>query len=361
MLSRFFIALFVYAGHLSHPFREEIEGGYGGVSNWWLNAWTYYDSAHFLSIAREGYSASTTPFFPLYPLLLRVFGPDENAMALGGILISNLAFLGALFLFFGLTRQIYGPVIARRGVWLLAFFPAGAFGMAVYTDSLFLLLGLAAFGAARRKAWLWAALFGFLAALTRNYGPVLTLALFFEWQRQRDAAEKPRATTILALAAPLLAFGFVQLFFAQRFGGALAGVSSQGNYFRALTWPLLPLWRDFAGIISGAHLNIVAILNFSATILAFVWLWRRRAVVPRADAVLLLGVLGMHLTLARTIPPYTIGSLRYLFALWPFTQLLALGCGFFTVNRLRLVVGWVMYLLLCAVHSFLFGLKSFLG
>jgi len=65
LLSRIWIAFFVYLGHFSHPFLEKIEGGYAGVPHWLLNAWTTFDSQHFFSIAAQGYAPKTTPFFPL--------------------------------------------------------------------------------------------------------------------------------------------------------------------------------------------------------------------------------------------------------------------------------------------------------
>ncbi|HEX8465054.1 MAG TPA: mannosyltransferase family protein [Abditibacterium sp.] len=358
--SRCFIAFFVYLGHFSHPFQERIEGGYAGVSSPFLNAWTYFDSQHFLTIAREGYNAAITPFFPLYPLLLQPFGPDENRMALAGIVISNLAFLGALWLFYELTRERYGEETAARASWLLSFFPAGAFGMAVYTESLFLLLALGAWRLARQNRWIWAAVLAFLAALTRNSGPFLALALGLEWWAQRGREPRPSKTAFLAVAAPLMAFVAVQFSFSRQFGGA-AGVASQGVYARALNWPWIPIWRDLRGILTGTQLEIVTILNLGATLLALWWLWRRRNELPRSEAALLLGVMAMQLTLSRTIPPYTIASLRYVFALWPFTQLMALETEVFTLNRVRKIAAGSIYLLLCAVHSYLFGLKSFLS
>ena len=81
LVSRLWLAACAYAGHMAHPFREAIPGGYAGVSNWWLNVWTTYDSTYYLEIARHGYRALTSAFFPLYPLLLRPFAADENAAA----------------------------------------------------------------------------------------------------------------------------------------------------------------------------------------------------------------------------------------------------------------------------------------
>ncbi len=374
LFSRIFIAVFVYLGHFSHPFLEPIEGGYAGVPNWLLNPWTTFDSQHFFSIATVGYSAQTTPFFPLYPLLLRPFGPDVVRMALAGVIISNLAFLGALWLFWNVTRQIYGAATARRAVWLLAFFPAGAFGMAVYTDSLFMLFGLGAWWFARRNQWVLTAVLAVLAALTRNYGPFLTIALFFEWRRSVSLEKDSRISQsahrtdsflaklspFLAIIAPFLTFLGVQ-FYVARVGGALASISSQSAYMRAPNFPLVPLWRDFVDILSGAQLNIVTILNLGGAILAIYLMCRHYKRAPRADLALLGGVLLVHFTLARTIPPYTIATLRYLLGLWPFSQLLALEFEKIATNRLRIVALCAIYGLLCAVHSYLFGLKSFLG
>ncbi len=361
IFSRLWIAFFVYLGHFSHPFLEKIAGGYAGVPHRYLNAWTTFDSQHFLSIAARGYTAQTTPFFPLYPLLLRPFGPNPVAMALAGVLISNLCFALALGLLWKLTREIYGEKIASRAVWLLAFFPAGAFGMAVYSESLFLLLALGAFWCARHQKWVWAAIWGLGAALARNSGPILGLALLAEWLRTRKRGQKPSLGALAAILAPALAFFGMQLFFRARFGAGVSTISAQSSYFRALNLPTAPIWRDVSAIASGRGLEIVTLLNLGATLLAFWLLWRYRKRMPRADALFLGGVLLVHLTLARTIPPFTNGSLRYVFSTWPFTQLLALQIEKLCANRVRIVAFGAIYGLLGAVHSYLFGLKSFLG
>lgn len=358
-LSRLWIAGFVYIGHFSHPYLEKIEAGYAGVPNYWLNAWTTFDSQHFLAIAARGYAPKTTPFFPLYPLLLRPFGPDPIRMALAGVILSNLCFALALILFWKLTREVYGEKIARRAVWLLAFFPAGAYGMAVYTESLFLLAALGAFWCARHQKWWWAALWGVGAALTRNSGPILLLALLAEWLRTRKRGQKPSLGAVFAIVAPALAFFGMQAFFRARFN--VSSVSTQAAYGRAPSLPTTPLWRDFLEIISGRGLEIVTLLNLGATLLAIYLLWRHRKVMPRADAVFLGGVLLVQLCFARVWPPFTIASLRYLFSTWPFTQLVALQIEHLCANRVRVLAFSAIYGLLGAVHSYLFGLKSFLG
>jgi Gpi18-like mannosyltransferase len=107
------------------------------VENYWLNPWTYFDSRFFLGIAGHGYTPETTAFFPLYPLLLRLFAPSETAMALCGVLVSNLALAVALPLFYALTVRDFSRDTANRATWLLAFFPTTVFFSALYTEAVF--------------------------------------------------------------------------------------------------------------------------------------------------------------------------------------------------------------------------------
>ena len=199
-----------------------------------------------------------------------------------------------------------------------------------------------------------------LAALTRNTGPILALALLLEWNRQRRSGSRPHVAALLAPLAPLLAFVGVQLLIRDQLG-PISSISAQALYGRAPSLPWLPLWRDLLGILSGAQLELVTLLNFGATVLGLFFLWHRRHQIPASDATLLGGILLVQLCLSRISPPYTVASLRYMLTAWPFTQLLALECRVFTSNRLRLAISATIYLLLCAATSFLFGLKSFLG
>jgi hypothetical protein len=66
---------------------------------------------------------------------------------------------------------------ARLTVVLVALFPTSLFLSAVYTTSLFVMLTVAAFYAARRERWALAGLCGGLAAATRSNGILLCLPL----------------------------------------------------------------------------------------------------------------------------------------------------------------------------------------
>ena len=356
LLSRVWLGVFAYAGHFARAGGPLRPGAFAGVPNWWLNVWTTYDSQYFLSIAARGYSPQTSVFFPLYPLLMRAFGPNPNALALVGIVVSNAAFFGALWLLFDLTRRDYDEKTARLAVWVLALFPCAVYSGAVYTESLWLLLALLSFRGARSGNWMAAGLWGALAALTRNAGPVLALALLVAWWQSGD--KRNRASWLWALL-PALSFVAMQFYFRARFGGALASVAQQKEFGRALVFPLIPLWRDFVGFVTLTRLDVITVLNWSGTLLAFVLAWRHRRVQPRSDAILLCGVMFLNLLLARTWPPYTTSSLRYLFGLWPFSQLLALELAALR-PRSRVAAG-AMGAILAACTSFLFGAKEFLG
>ena len=206
LLSRFWLALWVYIGHLNWPYLKEVPGGYKGVENWWLNPWTPYDAEHFLAIAGSGYTLETTPFFPLYPLLLRLFGPNIITMAAGGIFLSNLFFFLGLIALFRLTRLDYDKKTAALAVWLLTFFPTSVIFSAVYTDALYFVCVVAAFLAVRRGAWKTGGVLACLAALTRNAGAILFVALLLEWWRQRKRGEisKEVGPNIIAVGSALL-------------------------------------------------------------------------------------------------------------------------------------------------------------
>ena len=140
-----------------------------------------WDAVWYLTIAHDGYgTASNHPqaaFYPLYPLLMRVLGWLVGSPLLAGILVSLACFMGALVLLHRLTALELGERDARGAVLLVAFFPTALFFSAVYSESLFLLVSVGAFLAARRGRWALAGLLGGLAALTRNSGVLLLVPL----------------------------------------------------------------------------------------------------------------------------------------------------------------------------------------
>jgi Mannosyltransferase (PIG-V) len=165
------------------------------------------DAQWFLRLATTGYASGdhSAAFFPGFPLAIRVADVVPGLGPLGAaLLIANGAAFGALLLLHALTRFELGDDAARRAVLFTALFPTAFFLYAPYSESLFLLLSIAAFWFARRDRWGWAALAGAGAAATRSVGILLVLALWVEALAQYRRSRKPLLPRLFAAAAVAL-------------------------------------------------------------------------------------------------------------------------------------------------------------
>src|SRR5213593_2639747 len=144
---------------------------------WVTDVWARWDSVWFLRIAEHGYGAASgvaSAFYPLYPLTLAGLGRVLGGhYVLAGILVSLAATLASFMLLYRLAEDRLGAEGARRAVLYLAVFPMSLFLQAVYSESLFLALALAAFVLGERRRWLGAGVATGLAVLTRVAGVAL--------------------------------------------------------------------------------------------------------------------------------------------------------------------------------------------
>jgi mannosyltransferase PIG-V len=142
------------------------------------DVWARWDSVHYLRIAEHGYSAAEAAFYPLYPGLVAGLGRAAGGhYVLGVILVSLLAAAGAFVLLERFAEERLGASGARRAALYLGLFPTALFLQAVYSESLFLLLTLAAFTLAERGRLGTAGAVAGLAILTRPAGLVVLPAL----------------------------------------------------------------------------------------------------------------------------------------------------------------------------------------
>ena len=215
-----------------------------------------WDSGWYFDIARRGYyyqtnGQSSVAFFPLYPLLMRIvawpFGGSDRALWLAGIFISFACFVGALYVMHDLTTRMTGSrETARRAVLYIAVFPFSFFFARVYTESLFLLVSLAAVAAAVRSAWWMAGAFGALAALTRPNGVLIAIPLVC-----LAFADRPGFRTLVtrgaAIACVPLALAGYSFFIYDLSGHPLAWLSAQQHWQYSL-WH--PPWRQLLSLAS---------------------------------------------------------------------------------------------------------------
>jgi len=192
-----------------------------------------WDSVWYLTIAKNGYgdahSHAQAAFYPLYPLLMRVVGWVVGSPLVAGILISLACFLAALVVLHKLTALELGERDARGTVLLVAFFPTAFFFSAVYSESLFLLVSVGAFLAARNGRWAVAGALGGLAALTRNSGVLLLVPLVLLFLQQERRGRRRQA---LWLALVPLGLALYLAWCAVALGDAFAPYHAQALWLR---------------------------------------------------------------------------------------------------------------------------------
>ncbi|MFB3904464.1 MAG: mannosyltransferase family protein [Acidobacteriota bacterium] len=159
----------------------------------WLDIWGVWDTGWFLEIAQSGYSTALSAdpiklnqanycFFPLYPLLMRLFAPHYYV---GGLLIANFCLMAGSLLLYRLVLLESNRETALRSVKYFYLMPAGFVLSAGFSESLFVALALACFYFARRPEpkWWLVGLSGFFLCLTRPNGIIALFPLGFEYLR----------------------------------------------------------------------------------------------------------------------------------------------------------------------------------
>ena len=168
--------------------------------------------------------------------------PSEGALLVSAYVVSLACFAGALWLLHRLVELELGRPVAGATVWLVALFPAAVFFGAPYSESLFLLVSVGAFYAARTGRWAWAGALAAAAAATRSAGIVLLVPLFILWLDSQPAAAAASLAWLglapLGLAAYALHLGLAH-------GDALAFVDAQEVWYRDFAGP-------FVGVV-GRH------------------------------------------------------------------------------------------------------------
>lgn len=184
---------------------------YAAISNALLPG----DAVHYRDIAQSGYSKPfSRGWFPLFPIVWRFFAAMTGEYAFTGCVLSNGLFLIGLMLLYNTIGHFgYSDAVASRSVLYLTIFPASHFFSLPLTESLFLLLSVAAFYAAVADRWTIAGILGALASATRLAGllllPSLLLLLYF---RRFAGMRKRNIVSLLLIPCGTLAF-FSYLYF----------------------------------------------------------------------------------------------------------------------------------------------------
>ena len=329
-LSRLLFLLLTYFGIVL--FNSVLHGPHPSFLHQLLPSWNQWDTRWYIDIAQRGYGwkkavgTSPTAFFPLYPLLLRVaFELTHRSYILLALVVSNLAFLAAMWYLWRLTAWELSESAASRAILYIAVFPTALFFFAGYTESLFLWLTLASFYHLRRHDWLAAGAFGALASATRVTGVLLVLPFVYEYGRSCNFSWRRvdrGLAAVLLIPAGLLAF----MFYLQReVGDALAFSHYQAAWQKVFT---LELWAGFLDSVRQivvvqspvsfyeAH-NLLEVCLGGLVLLGSIAAARK---LPAAYGLYLAGFWAVTLTspaLAGGYPVPLISLSRYILALFP--------------------------------------------
>jgi hypothetical protein len=184
------------------------------------------------------------------------------------LLISSVAYVGALYCLYRLTNIEFGEAAGGRSVIYLSIFPTAFFFLAAYTESLFLLLTLSAFYCAKEKRWWLAGVLGFLSSLTRLQGIVICIPLLYMYLRDKEFQVSKLRPDLLGL---ILIPGGAALFLTYQrlvIGAAPLLSTYQMQLYAQFVWPWDNIIATVQKIMSpeGTFINV---LNFGTICLFF--------------------------------------------------------------------------------------------
>jgi 4-amino-4-deoxy-L-arabinose transferase-like glycosyltransferase len=296
-----------------------------------LDSLIHWDAGWFLRIAGQGYDFDSAPFFPMFPLLIRLFTFLTSNGITAGFLVSNLALFIASYLLYHLVREDYGEETATTTVFIMLFFPTAIFFTSIYSEAPFMAFALGAFYYARRERWLTAALLGACAALTRNVGVVLFFALLYlQYKNNGGRLNLKKALPLLLIPASLSIFMAVLW---KCTGDPLAFAHSLNSEY----WG----YRHFAYPGAGQLLNLSLFftnsefysLFESGMALLFLYLVVRSFKYIEDRSLLIFLVLGFLIPFSSVVDNLPLGMPRYILVLFP---------GYITLARILHKNGLVM-------------------
>jgi hypothetical protein len=215
----------------------------------------------------------------LFPLLGRALGfVFLRNTGLSLVVIANLFSLALLVVLLRLMRhERIDRSTTHRALWFTVLFP-GAFVLTwAYSEALWITAASVVFLGIRTQRWLWAALAGFIAGLSRPLGVFLAVPIAIELLRNwRGATRQERAAGILAATSPLLGTGVYLLWVGRQFGDSWLPFTVQSDLRGSSVDPFSRLWEGFSQMVGPERLGDGLHIPFAiAFLLLLVVVFRR--------------------------------------------------------------------------------------
>ena len=250
---------------------------------------TQWDGLWYLEIVRSGYPRSIpadityfqlearAAFFPLYPMLVRVFDrilPGGDTLA--ALTVTTGLALVAVILVGVLARRLYGNDAAERAMVLFAVFPGSFVLSYAYAEALLIVLAAACLWFLLDERWILAGVTAALATATRPNGVALVaacaVAAFLAIRRNRDWS---------SLVAPLLApIGIIafQVFLSAHTGESWPWFRIQREAWREGTSfgaTAISNTLSFLGHPLASPTDALTVASLAALVLGLWCLWRK--------------------------------------------------------------------------------------
>lgn len=217
---------------------EELNTPFGSLLRW--------DTGYYKDISLYGYFydpkvKSNVTFFPLYPLIARLFSNITGLnVNFSGIILSNIFFLLSLFFLYKLVLFDKSHEISFLTVLYMSIFPAAFFFVTMYAESLFLLLTVLFFYFMRKKQFILVFIFGFLAGLTRVNAVLLSIPMVYiaikDKQyivlKNKQFNNKYWLKSLLAIAGPFIGLCLYMVYLKIKFNNPLIVFSAHSNFIR---------------------------------------------------------------------------------------------------------------------------------
>lgn len=228
----------------------------------WVWGFGNFDGVHYLRLAQNGYSAEySQAFFPLYPILIRLFNflPEANldlslytdpSFFYVGIILSNLLFVFALYFLYKLWRKEYSNKVSKLALIFLLTFPTSFYFGSIYSESLFLFLTILVFWFTNKDKFIIAGIFAALASATKVQGSLLFLYLLIELiYRHKDGVLKKAEVVwkgVVSLILSLTGIASYMFYLGKHFGNPIYFLTSQPAFGAARSsLPIITLPQVF--------------------------------------------------------------------------------------------------------------------
>ena len=254
--------------------------GDGKYFNYWLS-WAQWDGGNYLSIAAHGYqNTQYYAFAPLFPLSVKFFSLllSSNIFTTG-LVIANVAFVIFLLFFNYYLKRNYSLKVANSSLVTFLTFPTAFFGVAYYSESLFLLFVIVFLIFLSRRNYTGSAILVIFASLTRFIGIFLTISMFYTY-----LLDKKFRWSKLGISFASLFFSFIGIFSYMVFmkfsaGHYLQFLLSQSFWQRTAQDPVSTIFSYLWSIITLQHRPINDYFDLISTVsFIFLLIWGVRRI-----------------------------------------------------------------------------------